>query len=115
MTPQRARAGRFHGGAVLQAGVLFIPVSPGDQFYLVASSAATAGGTNAFAESLGTLSISFDPADAENLKAANAATPLPALSWHAGIVLVFAIMGLGLCLRPADLRTTVPIAPRYRR
>lgn len=72
-------------GAVNLGDVLSIPVSPGDQFYLVASSAATAGGANAFAESLGALSVSFDPSDAANLEAANgeAANPpvaVPALS-----------------------------------
>jgi len=78
-------------GSVDRSDLLSIPVSPGDQFYLVASSAASAGGVNAFAESLGTLSITFDPADAGNLKAANAAIPVPAMSGPEALLLALAL------------------------
>jgi len=78
-------------GAVNLADVLSIPVSPGDQFYLVASSAATAGGADAFAESLGTLAISFSPADEAHLAAANAPLAVPTLSWPSALLLVVAL------------------------
>jgi hypothetical protein len=83
-------------GPVALADTLSIPVSPGDQFYLVASSAATAGGTGAFAQSLGTLSITFTPADAANLQAASASASLPASSWPAALVLAVALLAAGL-------------------
>lgn len=75
--------------------MLSIPVNPGDQFYLVASSAASAGGANAFAESLSTLTISFGPADAANLQAANAPAAVPAMSWPFAGLLVLTLAGLG--------------------
>jgi hypothetical protein len=87
-------------GVVSQADVLSIPVSPGDQFYLVASSAATAGGPNAFAESLGTLSIQFDAGDAANLEVAGAPPAVPSLAWPAGVLLVLVLTALGLRHRP---------------
>ena len=62
--------------------VLAVPVSPGDQFNLVASSAASAGGVGAFAESLGTLSVCFGASDAANLEVASGVgAPVPALRW----------------------------------
>jgi len=86
-------------GAVDMVDVLSIPVSPGDQFYLVASSVASAGGADAFAESLGTLTIGFDPADAGNLQAANAPASVPAVGWFQALMLSLAFVGLGSRLR----------------
>jgi len=82
-------------GAVALADVLSIPVSPGDQFYLLVSSAATAGGVNAFAESLSTLTVSFDPSDAANLEAANAPPSVPAMSWPFATLLVLTLAFFG--------------------
>jgi hypothetical protein len=82
-------------GAVDLSDVLSIPVSPGDQFYLIVSSAATAGGAGAFAESLGTLTITFDPGDAANLQAASASSPVPVLAWPATWALALALAGVG--------------------
>jgi hypothetical protein len=93
-------------GAVNLADVLSIPVSPGDQFYLVATSAATAGGTDAFAESLGTLAITFDPADQANLAAANAPLAVPTLAWPFALLLALALAP-GL-LRAAARRRSEP-------
>jgi len=89
-------------GAVNEGDVLSIPVNPGDQFYLVASSAASAGGSGAFAESLGTLTIAFDPGDAANLEAPNAPpapSTLPALGAGAALVLVALLTATGACGR----------------
>jgi hypothetical protein len=83
-------------GPVALADTLSIPVSPGDQFYLIASSAATAGGADAFAESLGTLSITVTPADAAKLQTANAAASLPTSSGPASILLSVALLTAGL-------------------
>lgn len=83
-------------GPVDQADILSFLVSPGDQFYLVASSAASAGGVNAFAESLGTLSITFDPTDAANLRAANAPATVPTLAWPLAAVLAIALGSVGV-------------------
>jgi hypothetical protein len=82
-------------GAADLSDVLSIPVSPGDQFYLIVSSGASAGGAGAFAESLGTLTISFDPADAANLQAASAPAAVPSLGWAqlVGVALVLALVG----------------------
>jgi hypothetical protein len=87
-------------GAVNLNGVLSIPVQPGDQFYLIASSAASAGGSGASAESLSTLSISFDPSDASNLQAANAPAQVPSLAWPSALLLA---AGLGFVGRRAAL------------
>lgn len=87
-------------GAVNLVDVLSIPVAPGDQFYLVVSSAATAAGTDAFAESLGTLSISFDANDAANLQAASAPALAPGLTWAP-------LLGLTILLI-AGLRAAAP-------
>lgn len=86
-------------GVVDLSDVLSIPVSPGDQFYLVSSSAASAGGANAFAESLGTLTISFDPADSGNLQAANGAMPVPALGGIHALLLALALACFGVRFR----------------
>ena len=92
-------------GPVALADVLSVPVQPGDQFYLIASSAATAGGAGATAESLSTLTIQFDPADAMNLQPAGVAPAVPSLNGAAAallvvsLVVVFGIRGL----RPAAL------------
>jgi hypothetical protein len=86
-------------GPVDLSDVLSIPVSPGDQFYLVVSSAATAGGTDAFAESLGTLTVSFDPSDASNLEAANAAPTVPLLPWPFAGILSLALGVIALRFR----------------
>ena len=86
-------------GAVDQSDVLSIPVSPGDQFYLVASSAASAGGLNASAESLGTLTLTFDPADAANLQPANAPpapNTLPALGGPGAALLALGLAALAV-------------------
>jgi hypothetical protein len=90
-------------GAVNMNDVLSIPVAPGEQFYLVASSAASAGGANAFAESLGTLTISFDSEDAANLVAANASppAPVPALAWPFANLLALALAWSGVRTRRA--------------
>ena len=70
-----------------------VPVSPGDQLYLVASSAASAGGVGAFAESLGTLSVRFDASDAANLEVASGVgAPVPALRWPFLLVLLIALV-----------------------
>ncbi len=90
-------------GPVLESDVLQIPVSPGDQFYLVASSGATAGGANASAESLGTLTITIDPADAANLEPANAPAQLPALGTSSAAILA-GLLGLAGVLRQRALR-----------
>jgi hypothetical protein len=87
-------------GPVDLTDVLSIPVSPGDQFYLVASSAASAGGANAFAESLGTLSVTFDPVDVENLQAANAPIAVPALRGRYALLLALVFVAVGFQLRP---------------
>ncbi len=87
-------------GAVNMVEVLSVPVSPGDQFYLIASSAATAGGADAFAESLGTLSVSFDASDAANLEAANQAAAVPALNAMWLALLGLALGGVGVFARP---------------
>jgi hypothetical protein len=86
-------------GAVNMADVLSIPVLPGDQFYLIASSGATAGGANAFAESLGTLSVSFGPSDAANLEAANGAVAVPALNAVWLTLLGIALGSVGILAR----------------
>lgn len=86
-------------GAVNLSDVLSIPVSPGDQFYLVVSSAATAGGLNAFAESLGTLTVSFSPADAANLQAAGGAAQVPGLSPVSLVILVLILGAAGFLFR----------------
>jgi hypothetical protein len=91
-------------GPVLESDVLQIPVSPGDRFYLVASSAATAGGAGASAESLSTLTVSFDPADAANLQAANAPDQLPGLGGSAAIVLAGLLVASGLLVRRRQAR-----------
>jgi hypothetical protein len=83
------------GGAVDLVDVLSIPVSPGDQFYLVVSSAATAAGTDAFAESLGTLTITFDANDAANLEAASGPIAVPTSPW-AWAALLACLVGAGL-------------------
>lgn len=98
-------------GPVDQADVLSVPVSPGDQFYLVASSAASAGGANAFADALGTLTLTFDPADAANLEAANAPAKVPTLGWPAGILLVLVLAAAGLWLRPGEGGAAVSARP----
>ena len=83
-------------GAVDLSDTLSIPVTPGSQFYLVASSSATAGGLGAFADSLGTLSIQFDPADAPNLQGGPVGPALvPSLSWPFLGLLALALAGLG--------------------
>ena len=86
-------------GAVNQSDVLSIPVNPGDQFYLIASSAASAGGVGAFAESLGTLSVSFDPGDAANLETPNGPPPpvqLPATGPLAVVALAAMLLAVGV-------------------
>ena len=90
-------------GPVNLVDVLSIPVAPGDQFYLIASSAASAGGANASAESLSTLSVSFDPGDAANLQAANGAAAVPALrgTWLALLGLTLAGFAIAVRTRPA--------------
>ena len=89
-------------GAVDLPDVLSIPVSPGDQFYLVVSSAATAAGTNAFAESLGTLTVSFDANDAANLVAAGGGpAAVPSLAWPIALLLVIALGRVGVRVRHA--------------
>jgi len=85
-------------GAVNLSGVLSIPVAPGDQFYVIASSAATAGGAGAFAESLSTLTTSFDPADAAHLEAAGQPAGVPALGWPAAGYLVFILGSIGILM-----------------
>jgi len=75
-------------GATNLVDVLSIPVLPGEQFYLVVASAASAGGAGASAESLSTLAITFDPSDAENLQAASAPAGVPSLAWPALMVLL---------------------------
>ena len=81
-------------GPVNLNDVLMIPVNPGDQFYLIASSAASAGGIDAFATSLSTLAITFDTADAENLEAAGVAGPVPALPVTLAIVLALVLIAV---------------------
>ena len=66
------------------------------------SSAASAGGIDAFAESLGTLSVSFDPADASNLQAASAPAAVPSIGWPGVALLALSIVGVGLVLRPGQ-------------
>jgi hypothetical protein len=95
-------------GVVSLSGVLSIPVSPGDQFYLIVSSAATAGGAGASAESLSTLTTSFDSTDAANLQPAGLPAGVPALGWPAAtwLVILLASVGayLGSRLRPTRAR-----------
>jgi hypothetical protein len=94
------------GGGVSLSAVLSIPVSPGDQFYLIVSSAATAGGTGAFAESLSTLTTNFDPADTINLQPAGIPAGVPALGWAAATWLVIMLAAAGTFLG-SRLRTTL--------
>jgi hypothetical protein len=87
-------------GVVDLSDTLMIPVVPGDQFYLVVNSAATAAGTDAFAESLGTLAVSFNAEDAANLVAASAPVAVPALVGPALVLLGLALGGVALAVRP---------------
>jgi hypothetical protein len=87
-------------GVVDIVQVLSVPVAPGDQFYLVTSSAATAGGNGAFAESLGTLSVSFDASDAANLAVASGLeAAVPALRWPFLLLLPVALAVSGALVR----------------
>jgi hypothetical protein len=54
---------------------------------------------NAFAESLETLTISFDPADSGNLQAANGATPVPALGGTHALLLALGLGCFGMRFR----------------
>lgn len=81
-------------GAVALADTLLIPVNPGDQFYLIASSAATAGGAGASATSLSTLSVGFDPGDAANLVLAGMPGPVPLLPAPFLALLAAALVGV---------------------
>jgi hypothetical protein len=106
-------------GAVNLSGVLSIPVLPDDQFYVIASSAATAGGAGAFAESLSTLTTSFDPADAANLEAAGQPAGVPALGSPAAGYLVFILGSIGIFLGPrrrprGHIRQPAPRSPSDR-
>jgi len=96
------------GGVVALSDVLSIPVSPGDQFYLVASSAATAGGVNAFAESLGTLTVTFDAGDAANLVPAFA-VPVPAMGGVCIALLAIAMVGVARRMPTLSVAPTRPL------
>ncbi len=67
-------------GNVSVPGSVSINLNPGDQFYVMMALMAGAGGTNASALSLNTLSASFEPG-AEALLLPSNPVPLPAAIW----------------------------------
>jgi hypothetical protein len=76
----------YSGSGSLGGGTLDIDVASGDQIYLVMGLMAAAGGENASAESLSTLTASFE--GSPPLVQANALVPLPSAFWLFGSGLI---------------------------